>query len=243
MTLDFVPQLDSPLLSPQVSAALPQTGAACCQLSLSLPGKRLAHLPPASLLSSFVSNFRLCSKLPSLRFCPQRGKVWVSISLFALASVSVLLLATDSFTVSDFESVQSSSRSSIHFSPAVGYALFCLLLAMFLSCLLLATLLSCLLLAMFSVILIFPCYWVSSSLGPRTRVAFFLLLTTGSLAVVPSLIPLTTGSLAVVLNLLPPASLCGSLRLRGSLCHLQHHYSALSHIVIVVSRKMHSFHR
>ena len=32
----------------------------------------------------------------------------------------------------------------------------------------------------------------------------------------PSLIPLATGSLAVVLFLLPPASLCGSLRLRGS---------------------------
>ena len=33
-------------------------------------------------LSSFVSNFRLCSKLPShLRFC-QRGKVWMLISLW-----------------------------------------------------------------------------------------------------------------------------------------------------------------
>ena len=68
-----------------------------------------------------------------------------------------------------------------------------------------------------SVLLIFPCCWVCSSFGPCTRVAFFLLLTTGSLAVVPSLIPLTTGSLAVVPFLIPPASLCGSLRLRGSL--------------------------
>ena len=49
----------------------------------------------------------------------------------------------------------------------------------------------------------FPCCWVCSSRGPRTHVAFFLLL--------------TTGSLAVVLSLLPPASLCGSLRRRGSL--------------------------
>ena len=46
-------------------------------------------------------------------------------------------------------------------------------------------------------------YCHHSWLKPSYRVAFILLL--------------TTGSLAVVLNLLPPASLCGSLRLRGSL--------------------------
>ena len=94
----------------------------------------------------------------------------------------------------------------------------CLLLAMLLSCLLLAMLLSCLLLAMlFRFFFIFSCCWACSSRGPRSRVAFFLLLTTDSLAVDPSLIPFTTGSLAVFLPLFPPASLCGSLRLRGSL--------------------------
>ena len=73
--------------------------------------------------------------------------------------------------------------------------------------------------------LLSACCWLCSCLacccprpsrGPRTRVAFFLGLTHCSLAV-GSLIALTTGSLAVVLSLLPPASRCGSLRFRGSL--------------------------
>ena len=146
-------------------------------------------------LSSFVSNFRLCSKIPShLRLCPQRGKVWVTTSLFALDFDSVLLLATDSFTVSDFESFPSSSRSSMILSACCWLC----------SCLACCWLCSCLPAVGYalSILLIFPCCWVCSSRGPRTHVAFFLL---------------TTGSLAVVLSLIPQASLCGSLRLRGSL--------------------------
>ena len=78
-------------------------------------------------------------------------------------------------------------------------------------------LLSCLLLAMFFGYFDFPLLLGILFSRSSYPCCFFLLLTTGSLAVVPSLIPLTTGSLAVVLSLLPPASLCGSLRLRGSL--------------------------
>ena len=103
-------------------------------------------------------------------------------SLFGV--VSTLLLATDSFTVSDFESFQSSSRSSMLFFPAVGFALVLPAIG-----------------SALSVLLIFHCCWLCSSRGSCTRVASFLLLTTGSLAVVPSLIPLTTGSLAVVPSL------------------------------------------
>ena len=132
----------------------------------------------------------------------------MSISLFALAVVSALLRATDSFTVSDFESFLSSSRSSMLFSPAVGCVLVLPAVGYALS-----------------VLLIFPWCWVCSSCSPRTRVAFFLLLTTGSLAVVQSLIP--------------PASLCGSLQLPGCLVwHLQHHYVAMCHCVIAGSRKV-----
>ena len=87
-----------------------------------------------------------------------------------------------------------------------------------------------------SVLLIFTCCWVCSSRGPRTRVASFLLLTTGFLAVVPSLVSLTTGSLAVVPSLLPPASLCGSLRLVVRLNDSVVYYPALRHFVIVGSR-------
>ena len=47
-----------------------------------------------------------------------------------LGIVSTLLLETGSFFVSDFESFPSSCRSSMLFSPAVGYALVCLLLTM-----------------------------------------------------------------------------------------------------------------
>ena len=119
----FIDELDSLPLSPQVSAALPQTGA-------------------SSLLSVLPSAL----SQPLVRF-------------------SASSLTTDSFTVSDFESFQSSSRSSMQFSPpagsvlvlpAVGYAL--------------------------SVLLIFTCCWECSARGPRTRVAFFLLHTTGSLS-------------------------------------------------------------
>ena len=154
-------------------------------------------------------------------------------SLFGVVSTS--LLATDSFTMSDSESFQSSSRSSMlflpavscaHVLPAVGYAL---VLPTVGFALVLPTVgFALVLLAVgyaLTVLLISPCCWVCSSHGPRTRVAssanVFLLLTTCSLAVVPSLIP--------------PASLCGSLRLSASGL-LQHHYSALRHFVVVVSR-------
>ena len=91
----------------------------------------------------------------------------MSISLLALAFVSVLLLATDSFTVSDFESFQCSSRSSVLFSPAVD------------STLILPTVGCALVLPAvghaLSVLMIFSCCWVCSSRGPRTRVVFLLL--------------------------------------------------------------------
>ena len=124
----------------------------------------------------------------SLRFsqvvCSAFGFVSAIGWLFGI--VSTLLLATGSFTVSDFESFPSSSRSSMLFSPAVGHALDLPAVGHDLS-----------------VLLIFTRCWVCSSHGPRIRVASFLLLTTGSLAAVPSLLPLTTGSLAVVQSLLP----------------------------------------
>ena len=189
MTLDFVVSLILHRFLLKFLLFFHKTGAGCCQLPLPLPGKRLAHLSPSSFspyllpTSDSVRNFPVTSL-----FCPQRGKVWVSISLFALAIVSVLLLATDSFTVSDFESFQSSSRSSMVFSPAVGGAL---------------------VLPAVGYALVLPAVGFAilpglcSSRRPRTRVAFFPLL--------------TTGSLAVVLSLLPPASLSGCFPLRGSL--------------------------
>ena len=82
------------------------------------------------------------------------------------------------------------------FSPAVGFALVLPAVGHALS-----------------VLFIFPKLLdmlFSRSEYPRCFLPSFLL-ATGSLSVVPSLIPLTTGSLAVVLSLLPPASLCGSL--------------------------------
>ena len=70
-----------------------------------------------------------------------------------------------------------------------------------------AVLLSCLLLAMlFSVLLIFPCSWACSSRGPRARVAFFLPLTTGSLAVVSSSVTFVVVCDSVVRFLSPPTS-------------------------------------
>ena len=92
--------------------------------------------------------------------------------------------------------------------PAVGYALVCLLLAMLLS-----------------VLFIISPDRRCSSRRPRTRADSFLLLTSGSLGVVPSL--------------LPPASLCGSLHLPGCLVwHLQHHYVARYSCVIADSRQV-----
>ena len=116
------------------------------------------------------------------------GFVSAFCSLFCI--VSTLPLTTFSFTVSDFESFPSSSRSSILFSPAfgnalelpaVGYALDLPAVGFALDCLLLASLLS-------------ACCWFRSSRGPRIRVVSFLL---------------ATDSLAMVPSLLPPASLCG----------------------------------
>ena len=189
-------------------------------MPLSLPEKRFAPLPPSSFSPHLFPTSYSVRDFRHLQFC-HRGKVWVSMSVLPLAlswpslrfSTSSLpfFLATDSFTVSDFESFPSSSRSSMLSSPAVGFARVCLLLALLVSA---CCWLSChpafcfaLVVPVFgyalSVLLIFPCCWVCSSRGHRTRVASFL--------------PLTTGSLLVVLSLIPPASLCGSLRLRGSL--------------------------
>ena len=97
------------------------------------------------------------------------------------------------------------------FSPAVGFALvlpavgFALVLPA-VGCALVLFAVGCALVLpavgyVLSVLLIFPCCWVCSSRGHRTRVASFLLLTTDSLAVVSSLLPLITGSLAVMLSL------------------------------------------
>ena len=169
---------------------------------------------PSIIFLSFVSNFQLCSELSPAVLLSKRKGLGVDFP-FRLTFVCVLLLATDSFTVSGFESFQSSSRSSMLFSPAVGFALVYLLLAVLLSCLLLAVLLSCLLLAM----LLSCLFDFHLMLG---RVAFFLLL--------------TTGSLAVVLSLLPPASLCGKLTTPWFASGLLQHHSALSHSVTVVSR-------
>ena len=105
--------------------------------------------------------------------------------------LGLVFLAIDSFTVSDFlphlpPDLRCPFRLllALPFSPAVGYALVLLAVGHALSGLLISR-----------------CCWVCSSRGPRTRVAssahVFLLLTTDSQAVVPSL--------------------CGSLRLRGSL--------------------------
>ena len=84
------------------------------------------------------------------------------------------------------------------FSPAIGYDL--VLLAVGFSLVVLLAVGDALVLPavgyVLSVLLIFPCCWVCSSRGPPTRIVFFLLL--------------TTGSLALVLSLLLPASLRSS---------------------------------
>ena len=62
----------------------------CCQmpscsvlpLSLSLPEKRLVHLPPSSFSPHVFPIFRLCSKLPSHLWFFHRGEVEVLISLW-----------------------------------------------------------------------------------------------------------------------------------------------------------------
>ena len=110
----------------------------CCQLPscsvvplpLSLPVKRLVHLPPSSFsphlfsTSDSVRNFPVTSSSATglgVDVGCAFGFVVDFVSLFGI--VSALLLATDSFSVSDFESFPSSSRSSMVFSPAVGYVL------------------------------------------------------------------------------------------------------------------------
>ena len=117
-------------------------------LPLLLPEKRLAHLLPSSfsphlsLTSDSVRNSpvtsgcvtaevfgcrcRFCLRLwRSLRFVSVVGSAFGFDVAFGsiLGFVSTLLLAISSFTVSDFESCPSSSRSSRLFSPDVGFAL------------------------------------------------------------------------------------------------------------------------
>ena len=138
----------------------------------------------------------ICLQLPTLfetsQSCPVLSSTRKSLGVdFAFRLVSVSLLATGSFTVSDFESSQSLALVVL---PAVGYVL----VLPFVGDALVLLAVGCAL----SVLLIFTCCWVCSSRGPPTRIVFFLLL--------------TTGSLALVLSLLPPASICGSLRLRSS---------------------------
>ena len=138
----------------------------------------------------------------------------MSISLFALAFVSVWLLATDSFTVSDFESFPSSSRTWMLFSPAVGVAL--VLPAVGVARVLLAV-----------------GYAFLAVLEPVLLSSFFS--PTGSLTMVPI-------SASSPLALWVWFCLCFLQRhfvvvydSVARFCHLQHHYSALSHFVIVVS--------
>ena len=180
-------------------------------------------------LSSFVSNFPVASA--SVSMCKGLGVVFALASAFACAFVShkssplpsafsvfgslfgivcTLLLAQNFFNVSDFEYVPSSPRSAMFFSPAVGFALDLPAAGYALS-----------------VLLIFPCCWVCSSRGPRIRVDSFLPLTTGSLAVVPSL-----ASSSVTLWLFTILWFASGL--------LQNHCSALHHFVIVGSRLVHS---
>ena len=124
------------------------------------------------------------------------------------------------------------------FSPAVGHAL--VLAAVGFSLVVLLAVGYALVLPAvgytLSVLLIFPCCWVCSSRGPPTRIVFFLATTTGSLALVPSLIPLSTGSWLWFCLCFLQRHFVVVYDSVVRLCHLQHHYSALNHFVIVVSR-------
>ena len=104
--------------------------------------------------------------------------------------------------------------------------LFCLLLALLFSVLFIIAPDYGVLLAVLVPMLLYSVLLTTGS----SAVVLSRILTTCSLAVVPSVIlSLTTGSLAAVPSVLPSSeSLCGRLRLRGSfLASLQHHYSAL----------------
>ena len=207
----------------------------CCQLPscsvvplpLSLPEKRLVHLPPSSFSPHLFSTSDSIRNFPVTSGSATAEKVWVSMSVVpsALSWPSFRFSASSLPCFSRQIPSPSQTLSLFHLPPDLRCS-FRLWLAMLFSCWLLAL-----------VLLIFPCCWACSSHGHRTRVASFLLLTTGCLAVVLSLIPLNTGSLAVVLSLIPPASLCGSLQLpRCLVWNLQHHYVAVCHCVIVGSR-------
>ena len=102
-------------------------------------------------LSSFVSNFRLCSKLPShLRFCPRRGKVWVGFRLslrpccrFCLRLCRSLWLPFPRLCLAFGDRFLHGVRLSLsdlppdlrcYFLPAVGYVRSCLACGWLCSC-------------------------------------------------------------------------------------------------------------
>ena len=147
-------------------------------MSLSFPEKRLARLPPSSFsphlfpTSDSVRNFPVTSgSVTAERFgCRCRFCLRLCRSLrFAFRHRLCLALVVGSFTVSDFESLPSSSKSSMLFSPAVGYAL------------VLPAVGYALVLPAVGYTLSVLCCWACSSRGHRTRVAssFFSPLTLG----------------------------------------------------------------
>ena len=182
-------------------------------MPLSLPEQRLAHLPPSSFSPHLFPTSYSVRDFRHLQFC-HRGKVWVSMSVLPLAlSWPSLRFSTSSLPFFFWRQIPSPCQtlSLFHLPPDLRCSLRLLLALLVSAC---CWFCSChpafcfaLVVPVFgyalSVLLIFPCCWVCSSRGHRTRVASFL--------------PLTTGSLLVVLSLIPPASLCGILRLRGSL--------------------------
>ena len=98
----------------------------CCQLPsfsamplpLSLPEKRLVHLACIIFLSSFVSEFSTLFETSPVTSGSATAERFGCRHRLCLACGDRL-----SFTVSDFESSPSSSRSWILFSPAVDFAL------------------------------------------------------------------------------------------------------------------------
>ena len=190
-------------------------------MPLSLPEQRLAHLPPSSFsphlfpTSYSVRDFRHLQSATAEKFgCRCQFCLWLCRGLrFAFRHRLCLFfwrqIPSPCQTLSLFH-LPPDLRCSLRLLLALLLSACCWLC----SCLpvvgfALVTMLFCFALVVpvfgyaLSVLLIFTCCWVCSSRGRRTRVASFL--------------PLTTGSLLVVLSLIPPASLCGSLRLRGSL--------------------------
>ena len=223
----------------------------CCQL----PSCSVVPLPPSSFSPHFFQLPTLfeTSLSPPVLSSTRKGLGVDSFLLSVLPSgfvvafgslfgvVSTLLMATDSFTVSDFESLQSSSRSSMLFLPAVGYAF--VLLGVGYALVLLAVgyalsvlLIFPLLLGMLFLRSSYPCCFLPSShhwlfgcgsVSDSTFVNFF-----SSLALLAVILSLFAVFWYRFLQHHFAAVYDSVVRFR----HLQHHFPALSHFVIVVSR-------